>query len=45
MFDHWAQPVTSKRWALICTILDRLFRPIGWFGPARHRAWQKACGL
>lgn len=47
MFDHWAQPVVSKRWALACTVLDWLKRASGYrlFAHSAHRAWERAIDL
>lgn len=49
MFDHWAQPVTSRRWAIVCTVLGwAYFRGhlrAGPMGRWKHRAWERACGL
>lgn len=52
-FDHWAQPVKSRRWAVICSALwypNRLFlRRPRWLaaltGRLHHGAWERACGL
>lgn len=47
MFDNWAQPVTSKPWALVCVVLDRIKRASGFrlAVHSSHRAWERACGL
>ncbi len=47
MFDHWAQPVTSKPWAIVCVILYRLKRMSGFrlFGKATGNAHRRAVGL
>jgi hypothetical protein len=47
MFDHWAQPVTAKRWAFVTVALWHLYRLSGgrFFGHSKHAAWQKATGI
>lgn len=44
MFDHWAQPVTHRRWALATVVLERLKRASGYrlFVHSTHRAWERA---
>lgn len=44
MFDHWAQPVTRRRWAAAAVALHWLMRRSGYrlFGHSSHRAWQRA---
>lgn len=44
MFDHWAQPVTHRGWALVCVALDKLKRASGYrfFAHSSHRAWERA---
>lgn len=46
-FDHWAQPVKHRRWAIATVALWHLYRLSGGklFGHSKHIAWQKACGL
>lgn len=45
--EGWAQPVVSKRWALVATVLDSLKRLSGYrlFVSSSHRAWEKAVGV
>lgn len=47
MFDNWAQPVTSKPWAVVTVLLDRVKRASGYrlYIHSTHKAWQRACGL
>jgi hypothetical protein len=44
MFDNWAQPVTSKPWALVAKIVWRIQWATGHRldGRYAHRAWQRA---
>jgi hypothetical protein len=44
MFGHWAQPVTSRTWAVITVVLDTIKRASGYrvLGTASHRAWERA---
>lgn len=44
---NWAQPVTNKRWAFVCTILSNISRLSGYriLNYQKHVAWEKACGL
>ena len=48
-FSKWAQPVTNRRWAFVCVVLDtakRLTRfRFRWLTVASHRAWERACGI
>ena len=46
MFSNWAQPVTSKPWAAICTVLDTIKRASGYrlFVHQTHSAWLRATG-
>jgi hypothetical protein len=46
-FRNWAQPVTSRPWAVICSVLFAASRATGFrvLNRAKHRAWQHACGL
>ena len=46
-FSEWAQPVVSKPWAIVCTLLFALSQWSGYriLNHAKHAAWQKACGL
>lgn len=43
----WAQPVVSKRWALVATVTDRVKRMSGFrlCVGSSHRAWERACGI
>lgn len=45
-FGHWAQPVTSRPWAVICGLLFAVSRLSGHrvLNGAKHRAWQRATG-
>jgi hypothetical protein len=48
MFGNgWAQPVVSKPWAFVATILHALCRLSGYhvFVHAKAHAWERACGL
>lgn len=49
MFDYsnWAQPVTSKRWAFVASVLSHAKAASGYrlFVGESHRAWVKAYGL
>ncbi len=44
MFKNWAQPVTSKPWALVASVLDQAKRISGYrlFVRSSHRAWEQA---
>jgi hypothetical protein len=46
-FAHWAQPVVSRRWAVICTVLDWGRRLSGHrvLNRSTHKAWERACGI
>lgn len=46
-YTQWAQPIVSRRWAVIAVVLDALKRASGyrWFVSSSHRAWERACGL
>jgi len=43
----WAQPVTSKPWAFIATVLFTVSRLTGHrvLNHRKHIAWQRACDL
>ncbi len=43
-FDHWAQPVTHRGWAVVTVILDAIKRASGYrlFVHAAHVAWERA---
>lgn len=43
----WAQPVVSRRWAFITTILSFIKRVSHYrlCVSASHRAWERACGI
>lgn len=43
---NWAQPVTNKRWAAVCRVLDGLKRASGYrlFVRSSHIAWRRATG-
>lgn len=47
MFENWAQPVTSKPWAMICVVLSTAKRLTRYkmFVHSSHWTWEKACGL
>ncbi len=48
MFGNgWAQPVVSKSWAFVTTVLFALSTLTGYrvLNTAKHRAWQRACGV
>lgn len=46
MFNHWAQPVSNKRWAAAAVALHRLARITRFkIRTGHHRAWQRATGL
>lgn len=46
-FSRWAQPVTSRRWALIAVLAEYASRLSGYrlLASAKHRAWERACGI
>jgi hypothetical protein len=43
----WAQPVTSKPWAFVASVLFQVSRLSGYrvLNHSKHLAWEKACGL
>lgn len=43
----WAQPVTSKTWAFIASLLEGIARLSGYrvLSHWKHVAWCRACGL
>jgi hypothetical protein len=47
MFENWAQPVVSKPWAVIATVVYLVARKTRFvlFGNFQHRAWEKAVGV
>lgn len=46
-FKNWAQPVTNRKWAVACVLLDSLKRLSRnrLFLHSSHAAWERACGL
>jgi hypothetical protein len=47
LFQNWAQPVVSQKWAMAATVLFAISSLFG-FGKLhhwKHVAWMKACGL
>lgn len=46
-FSRWAQPVTSRPWALVAVALFRASQLTGHrtLNHAKHVAWERACGL
>lgn len=46
-FDHWAQPVQRRRWAVAAVVLHAVMRASRYriLGAASHRAWERACGI
>lgn len=47
MFSNWAQPVTSKPWAVVAVATDKVKRLTGYrlFVHSAHRSWERACGV
>lgn len=47
MFSNWAQPVVSRKWAVVCVVLSTLKRASGYrfFVSSSHRAWELACDV
>jgi hypothetical protein len=43
----WAQPVVSKRWAFVCSVLFAISRATGnrVLNHRKHLAWERACGI
>lgn len=46
MFENWAQPVVSKPWAIVTTVLFAISKATGHrlFSYWKCLAWQKAIG-
>lgn len=46
-FKNWSQPVVSRPWACLCAVLFEASRLTGYrvLNHAKHRAWERACGL
>jgi hypothetical protein len=46
-FSTWAQPVTSRPWAIVTVALETLYRATGgrMFGASKHGAWERAVGV
>lgn len=44
MFQHWAQPVTSKSWAIIAVVAHTVSRATGFriLASFQHTAWERA---
>lgn len=45
-FRRWAQPVTSRPWALVAVVAGMVCRASGYrlLVHAKHRAWEHAVG-
>lgn len=43
----WAQPVVSRRWAVICSVACAIKKASGYrlLAGFSHSAWARACGL